>query len=192
MTDWQAIVPLKLPQNRKTRLNLPDADRLALTEQMAANVLGALGSVQAIKTIAILAPERRPDFSWLKDRGRGLNIELTEARSALHKHPVLIVHGDLPELRPEDVQRLINATASGQIAISPDRHGTGTNAIALPPGKSITFAFGANSFQAHLRDAPCSVIVRSTSLGFDIDTVQDLEAFRQSQRQRAEDAVAPE
>jgi 2-phospho-L-lactate/phosphoenolpyruvate guanylyltransferase len=60
----------------------------------------------------------------------------------------------------------------------PDRRGDGTNVIALPTDMPFQFAYGAGSFQRHLRSAVAaglSVRVRRDPLlAIDIDTPSDL------------------
>lgn len=178
MSGWHAIVPLKSPQDRKSRLGLAHADRLALTDRMVAHVLQTLTAVPEIGTVTILSPEPWPDHHWLPDTGRGLNVELTLARALWLDRAVLIVHGDLPEVREDDIRQLIAAAANGVVAIATDRHGSGTNAIALPRGVALEFAFGPGSLQAHLNAAPGARVVRARGLAHDIDTPADLAAAR--------------
>ena len=65
----------------------------------------------------------------------------------------------------------------GGCAIAPDRHGIGTNAIALAPGHIFRFAFGAASLGAH-RAQGSHVLVDREGLMFDLDTPGDLAALR--------------
>src|SRR3546814_6871584 len=68
--------------------------------------------------------------AWAQDQGRGLNEELTAFRTREPAQSMIFIHGDLPLLVPEEIEALIQA-AGGGCALAPDRHGSGTNAIAL-------------------------------------------------------------
>ena len=61
-----------------------------------------------------------------------------------------------------------------------DRHGTGTNVLALRPPGVIEFCFGTESRRAH-RDraiaAGATFVELDGPLAFDIDTVDDYRAW---------------
>lgn len=177
MTGWHAIVPLKSPAQRKTRLGLADDDRIPLTERMAAHVLQTVRDTPGIVEIGLLSPECRSGTVWLPDQGRGLNAELGAARRQWLHHPVLIIHADLPHLCTHDVSRLMDAATDSAVAIAPDRHGTGTNALAFPPGIEMELAFGPGSFKAHRAAAACARIVQTPGLSHDLDTPDDMTAW---------------
>ena len=117
-------------------------------------------------------------------RGMGLNEGLDQARSEALLDGVdtlVVLHGDLPNLRPEDVLTLLDALpANGApgVAIAPDRAGTGTNGLALRPPGVINFRFGAGSFAAHAAEVERAgvplVAVNRAGLAFDLDTPADL------------------
>ena len=64
------------------------------------------------------------------------------------------------------------------VAIVPDRHGTGTNALLLAPPDVIAPSFGPGSFDRHVaaaRDAGVEyAVARISALMFDVDTPDDL------------------
>ena len=71
--------------------------------------------------------------------------------------------------------------AAPGVAVVPDRHGTGTNALLLSPPDVIAPSFGEGSRRRHLREALDSGITPAVeplvSLGLDVDTPGDLEAL---------------
>jgi len=91
----------------------------------------------------------------------------------------VILHGDLPQLTVREVE-LLAAAPAGSIAIAPDRHDLGTNALSLPlPAASrFAFAFGPDSFRRHLAEAErlglAVEAIRSPGLAHDIDEPADL------------------
>ena len=168
---WTALLPLKPPAERKTRLVplLTPAQRLTLTEDLLARSLAALRACPDISEILLLAatPDSWPG-AYVRDEGNGLNAELQAARQGRAGN-LLVIFPDLPFVTASDIAALLAAAP----AIAPDRHGTGTNAIALPDGVPFTFAFGENSFGAHTLQARA---VHRPGLAFDIDTPDDFSA----------------
>lgn len=176
--SWTAIVPLKAAADRKTRLaGALDGDvHAALTVDMAAHVIATLAVVAAITSIRVLSPvpEALPGTVWERDLGQGLNAELDRVCAAHEGQSLLILHADLPLLRAEDVVALLAAAETAGAAIAPDRHGKGTNALALLRAAPIGFAFGADSYARHLQRLPGAMTVSRDGLAIDIDTADDI------------------
>lgn len=178
MTDWAALVPLKQGVESKSRLReaLEPAERMALVSAMAARVMTCLSNVNTINSLYLLAPTEVSEWPshWLPDSGRGLNPELESARAQLGNRPLLVIHADLPHLTVQDVQALLTAADHRGCAFAPDRHGRGTNAVALRDANPFRFAFGRDSLTPHRQQRPGAAIVERAALGFDIDTPADL------------------
>jgi 2-phospho-L-lactate guanylyltransferase (CobY/MobA/RfbA family) len=91
---------------------------------------------------------------------------------------ILVLHTDLPMLQPEDAEALLAAGETAEIVIAHDRHQVGTNALLTPPG-AIPYAFGQNSYHAHLDLARAAgyepAIVARAGLAFDVDYPGDLD-----------------
>jgi 2-phospho-L-lactate guanylyltransferase len=177
--NWTALVPLKPPEARKTRMaeRLSQNERVALSEKLFAHVVGVLAQHPAIERVVVLAPEKPAAWTgvWVVDAGRGLNGELEAARRSLAPGPLLIVHADLPLLSPADLDALLAGAAAQGVAIAPDRHGTGTNALALAAERMLVFSFGADSFRHHADQAPDRAVICRNGLALDLDTPEDLE-----------------
>lgn len=173
--SWTALVPLKLGPERKSRLahRLSQAGREELADAVATHVLSTLNEIAAISRVIVLAPRPFGDAEWKKDEGRGLNAELSAIRAEI-SGPLLVILGDLPLLAVQDVDALLAAATLTGVAIAPDRHGGGTNAIALADGRSFGFAFGPGSHALH---APGSTEVLRPGLSQDLDTPDDLDAI---------------
>ena len=94
---------------------------------------------------------------------------------------VLLLPGDCPLLNPREIDRLLGSVPERFVAIVPDRHGTGTNALLLSPPDAIEPAFGEGSAQRHLglaREAGIDAgIEELPSLGLDLDTPGDIVAL---------------
>lgn len=176
---WTAIVPLKLRADRKSRLAacLSPYERETLSDRMAAGVLTALEGA-GVPT-RVLSPSPWLGVPWEPDRGAGLNAELDRVRTALACAPLLVISGDLALVTASDVSALRDAAEDHGVAIAPDRHGQGTNAIALCDSRPFAFAFGEGSFARHLAAAQGAAIIRDhPGLAFDLDTPADLDDAR--------------
>ena len=91
----------------------------------------------------------------------------------------MFIAADLPTVTASELE-LLAAAPEGEIAIAPDRHETGTNALSLPlpAAASFCFAFGPDSFALHRAEAqrlglPMETIL-SHGLARDIDEPTDL------------------
>jgi 2-phospho-L-lactate guanylyltransferase len=180
MNEWVAIVPLKPRGERKTRLraHLAADERDRLAELLADHVMRILSETPRIRTRVVLAAERPsiPHDRWIADRGRGLNVELAEARRSMMPAASLIIHADLPGLCVADVETMIDLAEQQGSAVAPDRHMTGTNALALAHDRPFDFAFGAGSFAKHRTRLGCECGVASRpGLALDLDTPADLK-----------------
>lgn len=176
--SWTAIVPIKPPALGKTRLAglLGPDQRARLVGRMRDHVLAVLGAVPDLE-IRLLCPTPPAGWAghWIADAGRGLNAEIQAAAQEVPSR-LLVVHADLPMLHADDIDALLSAAKNG-IAIAPDRHGTGTNAIALSDSRALRFAFGPDSFASHRRRAPDAIVIDRPGLAHDLDTPDDLAAL---------------
>jgi len=86
-----------------------------------------------------------------RDAGQSAAAGLGLARArSLGAGRALLVPGDCPALDPEEVTALLaRHMAAPAVAIVPDRHGTGTNALLLAPPDAIEPAFGPGSRARH-------------------------------------------
>ena len=189
MTRWTAVVPLKMGSGGKSRLAtaLSEGERRSLVGQLAQHVIAQLALVPAIGEIVVISRNHLPDLSvrHLPDLGRGLNGELDHAASLLGGN-LLVIHADLPLVQAGDIDALLLAAQVSGAAIGPDRHGTGTNALALAPIRAgFRFAFGPGSFTAHcnLLEGQLAIVQRD-GLACDIDTPADLVFTRSRQNER--------
>ena len=174
---WRALVPVKESESAKSRLagSLSWAQRRRLSQTMLDHVLRTLREVADIELIGIVSRDAPSDgaVSWLRDEGFGLNAELTRARGVWGAHDILVIHADLPLVTADDIRALLAAAEESGRAIAPDRHGSGTNAVAVKAGQAFHFRFGPDSFERHSIDhRPASVVRRG--LAVDVDNAEDI------------------
>lgn len=175
------LVPVKAFSDAKARLAavLGDAERERLARWTAARVLAAAGELPTYvacddEQVATWAGERGAAILW--HPGVGLNAAVNNSVADLREAgvtDVIVAHGDLPR-----AHSLASLTEPGTLTLVPDRHGDGTNVIALPTELQFRFAYGPGSFQRHL-DAAIAAghsvrVRRDPLLAADIDTPADL------------------
>lgn len=122
----------------------------------------------------------------IADAGNGTNaaIEtaLADARVAAAA-AVLVVQGDLPQLRPDDIRRCLDALAEAEtVAVLVPNDDGGTSALGLRPPSVMPTAFGSASGAGHRSAALASGTrlheLAIESLASDVDTADDLERVR--------------
>lgn len=176
--SWTAIIPLNAPALRKSRLAaaLSPTLREALAEELYRHVVGCVERAGIFDTIVTLSPASPPagvSTTLWQQHGADLNAELTRAR-AQTSGPLLVLNADLPLLGAEDLTVLVRSAQGAGCALAADRHGSGTNAVALLEGAPFRFAFGPGSLLAHSRSAREPQVVRRTGLACDLDTPADI------------------
>lgn len=195
-----ALVPLNAAGMAKSRLRgvLGEADRVALVHWLAARVLAAIADSGVVGRIAVVSPDADL-LAWAAARGAtplrqqsgGLNDGLELGRgwaAAAGAERLLVVLGDLPLLRAAEVRALLRraparAGAPPRVALAPDRHERGTNALVLRPVAALPFAFGPNSLARHRALAAARGIAprlfRAPGTRFDVDTPEDVRTLRE-------------
>ena len=184
-----AILPVKSFNAAKQRLAglLGAGSRQALAQAMFSDVLTSLRHVPDLDAVAVVTADRVAEAAALGERVQVLRdteqtgqsaaamIGIRFALAASYSR-VLLVPGDTPLLDPLEVAVLLEGEAP--VAIVPDRHGTGTNALLLSPPDAIAPSFGPGSFERHVDSARAAghepAIERMDSLMFDVDTPDDL------------------
>jgi len=178
MNRWTVVVPLKDMARRKSRLakHLSVCERNTLTDQMFRRVVAAVSRCPLVERVVVLSPEglARWRGPMLIDLHRGLNDELSEAALALGERQIAVIHADLPKLQTEDVSSLLTAAGTFGGAVALDRHGTGTNALALRSTVGFSFCFGPGSAVLHIGQRAGIARIDRSGFAFDLDTLDDL------------------
>ena len=190
------VIPARGLAAGKTRLTaaLSAEARASLTERMLRRVVRVALAAEVATAVVVISPDQatldltaRIDARVIPLRQEvttpGLNPALWQAREWAKRQgasAMLILFGDLPLLKEEDVRAL--AWADAPIALAADRHGRGTNAALIPLSyvdthDGFAFQFGAWSLSAHLAEAERlgleAVTVISPGTAFDLDTPED-------------------
>jgi len=185
VTVW-AVIPIKAAATAKSRLAdvLDAGERTELVETMLRHVVGAALDARLIDRVCLLGDTSgAPDgVTILPDAGEGLNEAVQAALAEIARQGAtraVFVHGDLPQVASQELN-LLAAAPAGTVALAPDRHGTGTNAISLPlpEAAGFAFAFGPGSFARHRGEAERLYLrveeIHSQGLARDVDEPGDL------------------
>jgi 2-phospho-L-lactate guanylyltransferase len=184
-----AILPVKRFSAAKQRLApaLGPGARQALAQAMFADVLDSLRRAEGLDAVAVVTADPVADSAARGARVPVLPDTAQAGQSAAASIGIayalaegferaLLVPGDTPLLDPRDVASLLGVPRA--VAIVPDRHGTGTNALALSPPDAIAPSFGPGSLKRHVEAARAagvsSPVVQLPALMLDVDTGDDL------------------
>ena len=193
-----AIVPIKSLVNAKQRLAaaLAGGTRRTLVQAMFSDVLGALRRTDGVDAIAVVTDDAVAESLVSGDRVALLPDGREDGQSQATKigieyarehgfDRVLLLPGDTPLMSPVEVEELLMRCRRDEIgvAIVPDRHGTGTNALVINPPDTFEPSFGPGSLERHVSQArEAGVVYRVEhvpSLALDVDTPDDLAALWQ-------------
>jgi 2-phospho-L-lactate guanylyltransferase len=193
-----ALVPIRGLETAKTRLgaDLDPEERAELVTELLRRTLVATRDASSIAGTIVVTMDgaaaelaRRHRAVGLVERAPGLNAAIEAARSVAQARgatAVLVLPADLPAIAASTLDALVDAarTASavggapgGIVALVPDRHGEGTNALLISPPDRIAPAFGAASHARHgaaARHAGAQLIELDGPLALDVDTAADL------------------
>ena len=159
---------------------------------MLADVLEAIGAARSIeRTIVVTQRAARSRARAAAgaetiadpDEGghSGAALAGVARAAALGAGRVVLLPGDCPLLDPRELDRLLTGMPERFVAIVPDRHGTGTNALALAPPDAIEPSFGEGSCARHVAAARKAgvpyAVEELPSLALDLDTPADVVAL---------------
>ena len=194
-----AVVPVKDLRGTKSRLApiLDPGARAGLTLYMMGRVVNAIESA-GVEDICVVSPDKivlneaqRRGATPLLQESRGLNPALEEGRRRaleLGASTLLVFPADLPLLDKEDVRAVLQAGKGRSVVISPDGARSGTNALLVHPPDALPFAFGPDSFEAHLEAARKRGldfdVCERPHLAFDLDTAGELARLEKSEAAR--------
>jgi 2-phospho-L-lactate/phosphoenolpyruvate guanylyltransferase len=190
-----AIVPVKRFAEAKRRLaaGLDDERRVAVVAAMLEDTLEAIAAARSVERTIVVSGDPRaqeivaaagaaeilPDPT---DEGHVVAALAGIARAEVDgAECAVLLPGDCPLLDPKEIDSLLTGVPAGYVAIVPDRHGTGTNALVLAPPGAIEPAFGEGSRERHVAAARAAgvpyAVEEMPSLALDLDTPADLVAL---------------
>ncbi len=189
-----AILPVKRFGAAKQRLapGMGSRHRAELAAAMLGDALEAIGAARTIeRTIVVTseplaietAQENGAELIPDPDEGGHSGAALAGITRALvlSAERVVLLPIDCPLMAPRELERLLTGMPDRYVAIVPDRHSTGTNALALAPPDAIEPSFGEGSCARHVAAARAAGIPFGVeelpSLALDLDTPADVVAL---------------
>jgi 2-phospho-L-lactate guanylyltransferase len=194
-----ALVPFKRFTRAKARLRTRYSDPQVeeIGRAMLCDVLDALAETRRVERVTVLTDDtevaevaRRAGAAVrLRDPDPGLNPAIDEATRELAEagfDACLVVLGDLPLLRGEDIDALIDAGQAHATVVVPSSDGGTALLLRRPPG-CIPARFGPDSAQAHLAEArgrglePLCMTKLREAARLDLDTPEDARRLLESE-----------
>ena len=186
-----ALVPVKDLTQAKERLSplLSPAERHTLAVAMLDDVLVALRQTSALERIALVTRDPHAlslaaqwGFEVVDEEPGGdltaaveLGVKVCRERGA---SSLAVIPGDIPLLRAEDVDCVLQHGEQYGVVIVPSWDSRGTNIILLRPPDVLQLRFGSWSFFPHVKQAKQAKlsykVVRLPRVALDIDTPEDL------------------
>lgn len=186
MPAFVVVLPVKPPVHGKSRLrDVPDGRRVELAEAFALDTVTAclaatsVAAVLVVTDDAVLAVQlARMGCAAVPDGdSSGLNAALLQGVAEAGRRwpdlqPVALL-GDLPALRPADLDEALASLVPDGPSYVADADGTGT-VLYTAPIDQFAPAFGARSAEAHRFGGALPVPGVLASLRRDVDDVDDL------------------
>ena len=192
---WVVIVPVKGNPSAKSRLgDMPE--RAALAEAFALDTVAALVAASAVERVFVVTGSIRlktvlaglgavivSEESGAATGNARLNAAIEQgiaaARRAYPDVNLAVMTGDLPALRPSDVENAFALAAAQPLSMVADAEGVGTTTLCAQAGGAIRPRFGLGSRAAH--EAAGHVLLDlppTSSIRLDVDTSADFEVVR--------------
>jgi 2-phospho-L-lactate guanylyltransferase len=189
--NW-ALIPVKSLDRAKSRLApvLNASERRVLAVLMLQDVLEQAIQCPLVEHIAVVTadtdiagmlrkwPVRVIDEQQPRGQSRAVRYAC-DRLAAAGASSVVVLSADIPTALASEVGELLQAaTRSPSVVVATDRHGTGSNGLALSPPTAIHPCFGHNSLRRHHESAARNGVpvatLRLRGLALDIDDPSDL------------------
>ena len=183
------LIAVKRLTAAKTRLApvLSAHDREQLVLAMLTDTINAAAAVPAVQSITVVTPD--PDVATVaRELGAHalgdptpdghpdpLNNAIAAAESMCTAANAVVLQGDLPALRSEELADALAAARRYRRSFVGDRHGTGTAAL-FAFGAPLDPRFGPESTRRHADSGAVALNGDWPGLRCDIDTPEDLAA----------------
>jgi 2-phospho-L-lactate/phosphoenolpyruvate guanylyltransferase len=193
-----ALIPVKTFRNAKQRLSplLDATDREALAEAMFRDVLRQVLLARCLHAIFVVTGDDAVAEITLAlgaevireaaERGETDAVDFARRQlKAAGWEAVLIIPGDMPLLRAQDIDEIVaqlpDEAAAPFALLVPSHDRMGTNALLLAPPDVIKLRFGYDSFTYHMAQISAQKLplrfCENERVALDIDEPKDLQRF---------------
>ncbi len=191
------LVPVKNLSGAKQRLAsiLGQSMRTELAQAMLFDVLSTLAHWDCCPEVGIVTSDPYAvslahtfNFEIIPDQANvsetdaiAMATELCVARGVEN---TLVIPGDIPLVRAEELNRILEGAPAEGTVLVPAADGRGTNAVFRSPAGLFPLRFGNDSFRPHLAAAratgkPC-VVIELPGIALDVDNPADLRALAEA------------
>ncbi len=186
-SGWTIIVPVKPAAVGKSRLIDVGTDRESLARAIALDTITAAAAATRVGRVIVVTDDAgvRAELRRIRDVDvvpegdiRGLDAAIAlGAAAAGQGTPRAALLGDLPALRPADLDRALELAASVERGLVPDAEATGSTLVTARAGAVWVSAFGVDSAARHrLLGCTTLTVERESTLRRDVDTAAQLSA----------------
>lgn len=181
---WSVIIPVKTTQAAKTRLELSGTDRPQLALAIALDTIAAAASAEAVSEVVVVTSDsdvqagvdQIDNARWIPDPGMGLNGAARAGLERATNDARVALLGDLPALRPSDLDRALLSASAEERSFVPDVEETGSVFVAWRSPATFEPHFGSGSAEKHLEAGHVRLPIPATStLRRDVDTLEQLQ-----------------
>jgi 2-phospho-L-lactate guanylyltransferase len=186
------VIPVKALDKAKSRLEslLTQEEKQGLILAMLHDVTKTITKTGTESDLYLLSKDQKivnyaesHTLGNIRESHDGLNCSIQDATYwAMEEgyNEMLVIPSDLPLITETDISRLLSTRNKQIVVLSPSKDG-GTNAFLRRPPDIIKSNYGKDSFKKHMelaKSAGCDIsVVKSQTLAFDIDTLQDLSIY---------------
>ncbi|WP_150955160.1 2-phospho-L-lactate guanylyltransferase [Microbacterium testaceum] len=184
-SGWTIIVPVKPAAVGKTRLTDVGTDHETLARAIALDTIAAAAAADLVSRVIVVTDDEGVRAEFRRSRTvevvpegdtRGLDAAIARGAAAAGVGtPRAALLGDVPALRPADLDAALELAASVERGLVPDAEGTGSTLITARAGAVWVSAFGPDSAARH-RLLGCTDlgVARDSTLHRDVDTAAQL------------------
>lgn len=181
---WTVVIPVKPSDTGKSRLADARIDRATLARAIALDTIAAAASAVLVEDVIVVTDDPGVTAGVGEITGARVVAEGDDAgldaaiaagirAAAPGQHAALL--GDLPALRPDDLDAALRGAEEVERAVVRDAEGTGSTLVTARAGAVWLSAFGEDSAARHaLLGCVALDIPDGSTLRRDVDTVEQL------------------
>ncbi len=183
---WTILIPVKSTSRGKSRLDVPPAWRRQLATAMAMDTVSAAARCASVVAVVEDAADAhvlgglagvRIHLTSVTGLNESIRDGLKMLAGAGAAARVAVLPGDLPGLRPAELEVVLDLCSTRRFAVVADHQGVGTTLLTATEVAFLDPHYGPDSFRRHQQAGATPVdLPTASTLRRDVDTVPDLDA----------------